>query len=104
MILDAPTFLVHAPADNFRFKAVVLNVNARRQYKNFFRHFAIILFAALVEVVRFDLFSVLFPRFAHFGICPDFQKFDVAFFLLFVRSQEFFNDFPPIHEQGSKGV
>ena len=30
--------------------------------------------------------------------------YDLAFFLLFVRSQEFFNDFPPIHEQGSKGV
>ena len=72
LILDSPAFLVHAPADNLHFKSVVLHVHARGQHQHFFRDLAIIAFAAFEEVVRFDLFALFLPRFAHFGICPDF--------------------------------
>jgi len=104
LILDTPAFFINAPTDNLHFKAVVLNVHARGQHKHFFRDLAIIAFPPLVKVVRFDLFALFLPRFAHFGICPRFQKFDIAFFLLFVRGQEFFDDFPPLHKEGGKGV
>ena len=85
LIPNPPAFFVNAPADNLNFKAVVLHVNACGQHQHFFRDLAPVFFPPGVKVVRFDLLSVLFPRFPHFGICPRFEKFYIALFLLFVR-------------------
>ena len=104
MILDTPAFFLFAPADNLNFKTVVLNVNASGQHQHFFRHFAIILFTALVEVVRFELFALFLPCLPHLCVGPDFEKFNIAFLLFVVCGKELLHNFPPFDEQGSKGV
>ena len=104
LVLDSPRFFPLSPAHNFQFKTVVLRVNARRQIKNAVRNLAIILFPALHQGFRLQRFAFLFPRQAHFCICPRFQQFNIAALLLFVSGQKLFHDLPPLSERGSKGI
>ena len=44
------------------------------------------------------------PAFAHFCVRPDLEQLDVPLLGLFVSLEEFLDDFPPVHEQGSKRI